>query len=836
MLENNDPPEEIPMSPKLKRTLFWILIILLSLVIILSLFGFITIRRSFPKVDGPITVPGLSNEVEIIRDSMGVPHLYASTEHDLFMAQGYVHAQDRFFQMDFWRHIGAGRLAEMFGESQVETDIFLRTMGWTRLAEKEIENLDAESRAILQAYTDGVNAYLAEHHGAELSFEYVLLGVLSPDYEPEPWEISNILTWAKVMAFDLSGNSSGWQDLTRAKIYKQIGAEKAQDLNPTYPSEHPFIVPEPSSPEARQEQDNESAEYHIDPSTAPPTAIDWISTGPIFGSNSWVISGERTTTGSPLLANDPHLGIQLPSIWYEVGLHCQPITEACRSNVTGFSFAGAPGVIIGHNGDIAWGFTNVGPDVLDLFIEKINPENPNQYEVNGEWRDMTLIDETIQVAGGEPITITVRKTHHGPIFSDIDDAFDDLTGTTNLGVPSNYAVSVCWTALEPSSIFKAILNMNTASDWASFRNALRDFNVPSQNMIYADVHGNIGYQTPGNIPIRTSGDGLLPVPGWTEAYDWQGYIPFDELPSSYNPSQGFIVTANNAIVGSEYPYSISRTWDLGYRANRISDLIQGHEKISIQDIQAIQGDNFHAMGPILIPILTSLSFEDQELNQYASELEGWDYQNNLESRQAAIFNAFWRHLLLETFSDEIPENIPSSSAAFLIIENLADDLQNSWWDDIETPTIEKRDEIMTRAFQAAILELEDVLGKDDRDWLWGDLHTRTFRSELGIGPLSLIFNRGPFPTDGGSSLVNNNSWNEAKDYDVVVLPSMRMIVDLANLENSYTIHTTGQSGHAFHPHYIDMADLWGMNVLHPMLWSREQVESAQESWLTLTPK
>lgn len=814
------------MTQKKKRTLFLILILILAVLIVFSLVGFVTVRRSFPQIDGTVSIPGLTDKVEIIRDSMGIPHIFASTEADLFMAQGYVHAQDRFFQMDLWRHIGAGRTAEMFGESQIETDIFLRTMGWTRQAHEEIKNLDSKSLSILQSYADGVSAYLSEHQGAELSLEYVLLGLLSPSYDPEPWELTNTLTWAKVMAFDLSGNRSDWQDLTRAKLIKQLGDERINEIYPFYPESHPLIVSESSSGSGPLD-----SETHA-PSPIP---MSWITTGVVPGSNSWVISGERTTTGAPLLANDPHLGIQLPSIWYEVGLHCEPISEECRYNSTGFSFAGAPGVIIGHNNDIAWGFTNVGPDVLDLFIEKVNPENPNQYEVNGEWKDMTLVEEVIQVAGGDPINITIRYTRHGPIFSDIDDDFDDLAETTDLYVPSNYAVSVQWTALEPSRIYSAILNMNLATDWASFREALQEFNVPSQNMIYADVNGNIGYQTPGNIPIRAKGDGLLPVPGWIEEYNWQGYIPFDELPSSFNPPQGFIVTANNAIVGSNYPYSISKTWDLGYRANRISELIQSNDKISIEDIQTIQGDNFHAMAPILIPILSSLEFDEAELTRYITELESWDFQNNTDSQQAAIFNAFWRQLLLETFGDEIPENIPSSSYAFLVVENLVDDPSNLWWDHIETSAIERRDDTFKRAFIAAINELEKELGRDDDNWQWGKLHTRTFQSDLGIGPLGLIFNRGPYSTDGGSSIVNNNSWNEKEGYEVVVLPSMRMIIDLSNLENSFTIHTTGQSGHAFHPHYIDMADLWGSNHLHPMLWSREQIQAAQEGKLTLTP-
>jgi penicillin amidase len=815
------------MSSKLKRALLWILLVLLSLLILLSLVGFILIRQSFPQMNGTVVVPGLKGEVEILRDSMGVPHIFASTERDLFMAQGYVHAQDRFFQMDLWRHIGAGRLAEMFGESQVETDIFLRTMGWTHVAEEEIKQLDTKYLSLLQAYVDGVNAYLTEHQGAELSFEYVLLGLLSPDYEPQPWDITNTLTWAKVMAFDLSGNSSEWQDLTRAKLQKQLGDERSIDLVPDYPKNHPVIVSEFLSASMQPDSDRYESSS---------TALSWITTGPVLGSNSWVISGERTTTGAPLLANDPHLGIQLPSIWYEVGLHCLPVGEECRFNSTGFSFAGAPGVIIGHNSDIAWGFTNVGPDVLDLFIERINPDNPNQYEVNGEWRDMTLVDEVIQVAGGESVKMTVRHTRHGPVFSDIDDEFKDLSDTTNLDVPSPYAVSVQWTALEPSFIFHAILDMNLAEDWASFRDALREFNVPSQNMIYADVKGSIGYQTPGNIPIRSKGDGLLPVPGWTEDYDWQGYIPFDELPTTFNPPEGFIVTANNAIVGSEYPYSISKTWDLGYRANRIYELIQSDDKISIEDIQAIQGDNYHAMAPLLVPILTTLSFDDTELRDYAAQLEDWDYQNTIESKQAAIFNAFWRHLLLTTFADEIPYNMPNGSYAFWIIEFLIKDPENLWWDNLNTDEVETRDEVIRLAFAAGIDELTEELGKNDGHWQWGNLHTRTFQSNLGIGPLALIFNRGPYPTAGGSSIVNNTGWNEAKSYDVVALPSMRMIVDLSDIENSYCMHTTGQSGHAFHSNYIDMSDLWGSNQLHPMLWTREQIEAAQTGKLTLTPK
>jgi penicillin amidase len=684
MLENQHPPEGTPMSTKIKRTFTLICLFLLVVIISAGLLGLLTIRRSYPQIEGTLSIPGLSGEVEIIRDSLGIPHIYASNETDLFMAQGYVHAQDRFFQMDLWRHTGAGRLSEMFGESQIDTDKFLRTMGWERIAEEELSLIDAETESILQAYADGVNAYLSDHTGADLSLEYVVLKLLAPSYSPAPWQPINTMTWAKVMAFDLSGNSSGWEDLERASVYNQLGESQADVLYPTYPENHPLILPDPPFEETYLEDHAQWAWLQSLSSNSQPISLIWQTVDTMPGSNSWVVSGDRTTTGAPILANDPHLGIQMPSIWYEVGLHCQPVSESCRFNVTGFSFAGAPGVIIGHNDRIAWGFTNVGPDVLDLYIEKINPQNPNQYEVNGDWEDMLIIEEEIQVAGGEPVTLTVRNTRHGPIFSDVDERFDTLSEMTNLAVPSPYAVSVRWTALETSFIFKSIIKMDLAQNWDQFRDALRDFDSPSQNMIYADVDGNIGYQTPGRIPIRASGDGVFPVPGWIDDYEWTGYIPFDELPSSFNPPQGFIVTANNAIVGSDYPYSISKTWDLGYRAQRIVEFIQAHPTLSIEDMQTLQGDGYHAMGALLVPILLDLPFEDAHVGDLVGSLESWDYQNDGDSSQAAIFNAFWRQLLIATLGDTLGEDIPSGCYAFLIIEHLVDEPQNAWWDDVDT--------------------------------------------------------------------------------------------------------------------------------------------------------
>jgi penicillin amidase len=828
-----------------KRARTWIAVVsvIVAIAIVLSVWGIVMVRRSFPQTDGTINLPGLDAQVEVLRDTMGVPHIYATTEHDLFMAQGFVHAQDRFWQMDFWRHIGSGRLSEMFGSAQLETDMFLRTMGWERVATQEWELATDADRAILEAYAEGVNAYLAIRQGSALSLEYAVLGLLTPDYVPEAWTPIHTLTWAKVMAWDLGSNMSA--ELMIARLVKTLGTERMGEIIPSYPPDAPQIIPaEDQLPVLTQDFAFELPVLGMDLSSleARVTALDDLlgEGNEGIGSNNWVISGDRTTSGSPILANDPHLGIQMPAIWHEIGLHCYPVDEICRFDVAGFSFAGAPGVIIGHNAQIAWGLTNVNPDVQDLYIEKINPDNPLQYEVNGEWVDMTVIEDEILVAGEDPVPITIRYTRHGPILSDVDDDMAALNETTDLEIPEHFAVSLKWTALEPTHVMSAIIRMNLADDFRSFRDALQDFAVPSQNFVYADTEGNIGYQMPGWVPIRSDSFGLVPVPGWVDDYEWTGYIPFDELPFSYNPSSGYIVTANNAVVGPEYPYMITTIWDYGFRARRIVVMLEAQETFSLQDMITIQGDNHHPMGPILVPILNQLSFNDPELTEMAEFLADWDYQADMDSAQAALFNAFWRNLVVSTFMDELDaSDTPEGSRAFLIIGQLLGEPENLWWDDIQTTAVETRDEMLRTAFSAAVTEIQDTLGSRSANWRWGDIHGATFRNETlgecGIAPIEAIFNRGPFPTSGGASIVNATGWYESRDYEVRTVPSLRMIVDLADLGNSLGITTTGESGHAYHPHYIDMADLWRMIQYHAMPWTREQVEMLTEDLLILTP-
>ena len=831
------------------RFLVGLLSALLVLVILLAAAGVYTVRRSFPKTNGELKLSGLDGPADVYRDRYGIPQIYATTQHDLFFAQGYVHAQDRFWQMDIWRHTGSARLSEMFGDTTLDTDKFLSTLGWARVAQQELDMLDTGTLSILQDYTDGVNAYLAGHKGSALSVEYAVLKLLTPGYQIEPWEPLNTLTWGKAMAWDLRGNMD--EEIQRALLLKTLTPEQVNELFPPYPGDHPLILPD------FQGSALAAPSSYLDLIAAAGPALEEASwefseldkfLGPVgsdIGSNNWVVSGKLTSTGQPLLANDPHLAAQLPSIWYEIGLHCLPQGPDCNLNVTGFSFAGTPGVIVGHNDHIAWGVTNLGPDVMDLYIEKINPDNPNQYEVSGQWVDMEKVNVSIQVAGGSPVDLTVRYTRHGPIISDMYGSlkdFKDKAVVPGVQFPQPYAISLRWTALEPNALFRAILGFDAAQNWDDFRQAAQDFVVPAQNLVYADTDGNIGYQTPGWIPIRNQGDGRLPVPGWTDEYEWNGYIPFEKLPFTFNPSQGFVATANNAVVGPDYPYLITTDWDYGYRAQRIVDMIENAPgPIDIAYFQQMQGDDLDLNAKKLVPILLQVSLNDPNLDEVRSILQGWDYQDQMDSAPAALFASFWKHLLADTFDDELPEKYwpAGSSRWFTVVGAIADQPDSPWWDNKTTPEVETRDQIFQQALGEAVTELDSKLGKTPADWKWGDLHTLTFRNQSlgdsGVAPIDALLNRGPFRTSGGSSIVNATGWDASDSYEVVSLPSMRMIVDLSNLANSLSIHTTGESGHAFNPHYIDMADLWRTIQYHSMLWTQNQVEEAAVDHLRLLP-
>lgn len=856
---------------KFKKILTRVLIGLVVLAVVVGAVGVYVLKiyipntaapKSFPQVDGELQLAGLDDVVDIYRDDMGIPHIYASSLHDLFFAQGYVHAQERFWQMDFWRHIGSANISELIGAAGLDNDKFLRTLGWRQVAEAEYASLNRTSRAILDSYVEGVNAYLSDREPVEISLEYLLLTkLLNPDYVIEPWTPINSLTWGKAMAWDLGGNIDN--EIERAILLKTLSQEQVDELFPPYPTDHPVIVPEVGGSTVLNDGDSgmsispELAVVEFQPIADQLAGLEALlgPTGSGIGSNSWAISGEHTSTGMPLLANDPHLGIQMPSIWFQNNLYCRQKTADCPFEVGGFSFAGVPGVIIGHNDQLAWGVTNVGPDVMDLYIEKINPDNPNQYEFNGKWVDFETREEIIEVAGSEPVTLTVRISRHGPIINDnypplkdqvdLEDdpdaqPFKDKSGVS---LPDTYAIALAWTALTPSSPFEAIWGFNIAQNWEEFRAAASRFHVPAQNLLYADVEGNIAYQTPGDIPIRKNGDGRLPVPGWTDEYDWTGFIPFEELPYAINPPSGYIATANNQVHPWEYPYFITYDWSYGFRAARVVDMIENAPgKVDIAYIQSMQGDSKSLNAETLVPILLSLEFNSDAAEILGRFLASWDYQEHAGSQSATVFEWFWWNLLMETFKDDLPEaQWPGGGDRWYeVMRNLVQEPNSAWWDDKDTEdVVETRDDIFIRAMEETIEQLGKEYGKNYAKWpAWGELHGATFRNgvlgESGIGPIEDIFNRGPFVTGGGEGIVNATGWTIGS-FAVDWLPSMRMIVDLGDLQNSVTVHTTGQSGHAFHPHYIDFAPLWAGVEYYPMDWDEQTIVNQSMEHLRLIP-
>ena len=818
-----------------------VLTVLLALALVLAGVLVYTVRKSFPQVDGSLRLPGLTGSVEIYRDKSGIPHIYADTAADLFTAQGFVHAQDRFFEMDFRRHTTAGRLSELFGKSTLGTDKALRTMGWRKVAEQEVPELAQETQDYLNAYAKGVNAWLsANPNASDRSLEYSILKLQNGDYQPEKWTAVDSVAWLKAMAWDLRSNME--DEIDRALALTKLPMERVAQLYPGYPYDrHATIVGEGAIAQGRFDQRAAPRQRGTGALAQAAKTLDAVpdmmgtEDRDGIGSNSWVISGEHTASGKPLLANDPHLSAQMPSVWYQAGLHCRKITEECPYDVTGFTFSGMPGVIIGHTDKISWGFTNLGPDVADLFLEKVTGDT---YLYKGEQVRLETRPEQIKVAGGAPVTFTVKSTRHGPLINEVM-ADARPSGEAN-------AVALQWTALTPGRTMDAVFALNRAGDWEEFKAAAALFDVPSQNLVYADTSGKIGYQAPGRIPVRESGDGTWPVPGWTGEYDWKtAPIPYDQLPSVEDPADGFIVTANNAVIDPKrYQPLLTEDWAHGYRSERIRDRVKeaiGKGKIDAATMSAIQQDTYNGFAETLVPALMQVDLAGPS-GAARQLLKTWDRTQGLDSAPAAYFNAVWRQVLTLTFNDDLPEAARPSGGDrwYEVIRRLLDAPSDPFWDDVTTKNRqETRDDILRQAMASAHQELSERLGPDVNAWRWGDLH----RLELvngslgtsGIGPVEALFNRGPISVPGSKDAVNATGWNVQKDYAITAVPSMRMIVDLSDPDKSQWINLTGASGHAFHGNYWDQAEVWARGELLPMRSKPESVRKDAVHTLRLAP-
>ncbi len=896
---------------------------LFLIVLVLALFGGVayggywgvsTVRASFPQTKGSLTLDGLSGPVDVKRDGNGIPQIYASSDEDLFMAQGYVQAQDRFYEMDVRRHMTSGRLSEMFGSGQVKNDEFLRTMGWDRVAKEEYDKkLSASTKKYLQAYAKGVNAYLKGKDGKDISLEYAALGFTN-DYKPQEWTPVDSVAWLKAMAWDLRGNMQ--DEIDRSLMTSRLGPKQIADLYPEYPySRNKTITQEgqydsvtgsyvqgsgttlgsgtqstagtglagnTTAPNGLQSQ--LSKLYNVLDNV--PTAVGVNGNG--IGSNSWVVAGKYTITGKPLLANDPHLSASLPSVWYQMGLHCTSVSSKCQYDVSGYTFAGMPGVVIGHNQDIAWGMTNSGVDVTDLYLEKITGEG---YERDGKVLPFTTRRETIKVAGGADKTIVVRETKDGmPLLSDRDDELVKVgkKATVDSGAPDRgdgYAIALRWTALDPGNSMDAVFQLDRASNWTEFRTAAASFDVPSQNLIYADTNNHIGYQLPGKIPIRAKGDdGSLPSPGWDSKCKWTGYIKQSELPYEYDPKRGYIVTANQAVVDKDkYPYTLTTDWGYGTRSQRITDLIEakikGGGKISTDDMRQMQLDDSSEIAKLIVPKLLKIDVADKNVRDAQKLLEGWDYTQDADSAAAAYFNATWRNILKLAFGNKLPKELrvkgqclnvaPVDTTGpadenqtvrecgqreadqaqpdggdrwFEVVRKIIDDPNNDWWKAPKTrldKAADNRDELFARAMKDARWELTAKLGKDMDTWSWGRLHRLFLKNQTlgtdGPGVLQYMLNRGPWRLGGGEATVNATGWNAAGGYGVVWVPSMRMVVNLDDFDKSKWINLSGASGHAYSAHYTDQTDKWAKGELLPWSFSGKAVDKSTSDTLVLKP-
>jgi penicillin amidase len=780
--------------------------------------AYLVLRRPLPKVRGEERLPGLEGEVEIIRDALGVPHISANSLADLYFAQGYVHAQDRLWQMELNRRVASGRLSELFGEVTLEADRFLRRIGLRRAAEQDAPLLSDETRRLLNAYLQGVNTFIERYQG-RLPVEMVLLR-----FKPEPWTVVDSLSWGKMMAWNLAGN---WEsEVLRAKFVAKVGPERAARIEPIYPHGNPLIVP----PGADYEGLNTPL---LDQYRQMKELVGVLSQS--HGSNNWVVDGTRTASGKPMLANDPHLAPQMPSIWYHWHL------SAPGLDVTGAGLPGLPGVIIGRNRRIAWGVTNAGPDTQDLYLERFNPENPHQYEYQGAWEEAKVIREEIRVKGKpEPVVEEVIVTRHGPI----------ITGQEEGGQP----MALRWTSHDPATTSEALMGLNRAGTWDDFTAALSHWDAPAQHFVYADVDGNIGYYMAGRVPVRANGQGLLPVPGWTGEYEWTGTVPFEELPQAYNPPSHQIVTANNRIAGDDYPHFITHEYFGAYRARRIIDLLNEKERLTPADMAAIQGDFFSIPASQIVPHLLKLEPRGETERQALALLRSWNFVLDKESAAAAIYEVFLLRMLKVTFGSVVgeelaedyvgkgltvlsPTNIYSGRSTPLLID-LLNEQDNRWFANSALPKGPKNwEEALAVALRGALDELRSKLGKDMAGWQWGKLHSVTFSHPLGqVKALSRIFNRGPFPLSGDTDTVCQMAFASAKPYAATSwMPSFRLIVDLSNTRNGLFGHPTGQSGHPASPHYADMIDTW-LEVKHyPLLFERDQIEGAKEARLVLKP-
>lgn len=794
------------------RWLRWFLVVILILLIGAGAGGYAYLRASLPETSGTLSVQGIQAPVEIVRDADAVPHIYGQSQLDVLFGLGYVHAQDRLWQLEFQRRVGQGRLSEIIGAPTVPTDRFLRTLSVYRAAQSAWDNLTPEARRPIEAYTAGINTFITTRSGSSLPPEFTIFR-----FKPEPWSGPDVIVWQKMMSLNLSANFNG--ELLHHDLRAAVGSERTAQLLPGYPDDGTLIIPQQAQSYAALAAVSDQV-WQLLGTGGPDRA--WV------GSNSWVVDGSKSTTGKPILANDPHLGAQLPSVWYVAHL------SAGDFDVAGATIPGLPAVVIGHNRSITWGVTNSQMDVQDLFEERLDPTG-TMAEFQGSMEPMQIITETIKVNGSADIQMRVRVTRHGPLLSD---AINENQASEPESGPPLPHVALRWNALDPTdTTIQAFLGINAAQNWEQFRQALRGYITPTQNFTYADVAGNIGYLVPGNVPIRASQGGTLPAQGWTGQNEWTGWIPFDELPSVYNPPEHYIVTANNRPVSDAYPYYLSQDWALPYRAQRITDLLTAKDKLTPDDFAAIQGDTHTTFSQLLLPRLFALANPQTDQQRRALELlKTWDGVSSRESVPATIFAAWTLQLSTALVGDELGPDLSKRYNNYLFALETLNDPQNIWCDTVTTTERENCANVINTALSTALADLETRLGADMESWRWDRLHIAVFPHQPldQAGPLRSLFSR-DLPHGGGLETVNPGAYGRDPAFVQTGVPGYRQIIDLAAPDTSRFIHAGGQSGHFLSPHYADYLSNWQAVTYRTLRFTRDSVASGPTATLRLEP-
>ncbi|SFJ89656.1 penicillin amidase [Halobacillus dabanensis] len=766
-----------------KKAAWWTIGIIVLLIVSTVVFVNAYTPRSLPETSGEVQMDGLSAPVTITRDNEGVPHIKAENELDLFMAQGFVQAQDRLFQMELARRQASGRLSEVIGEATVDQDRYFRTLGLRRAAERSLAVYSDESVDRLQAFADGINAFIENE---PLSPEFAMMAI-----DPEPWTPLDSVTIGKYMAFDLGGH---WErQAFNYYLLQEFPEEEAYELFPTYPEGAPTVLTE--------------ASVDIEKSFA-----NVVLPHEFNGSNNWVVSGEKTLSGAPMLADDPHLGMATPSIWYQMHL------DAPGYQVSGVIFAGTPGIILGHNDDIAWGVTNVGPDVQQLYLEKRNPENPHQFLYEEEWEEADVVKETIGVKDGETVELEVVETRHGPVISE----YAGKTGGENV-------MSLRWTALDATTELEAVLEINRAKDWESFEEGLEKFLVPAQNFVFASKDGTIAYKANGRIPIYDNpDDALLPMRGWEKEDEWKGFISFDELPRVVNPEEGFVATANNKITSDDYPYHISHNWAQPYRYQRIAEMLEGKNDLGAEDFQAMQMDVKNLQAEEFMPLLLEQTKAESDLErEVLAKMEEWNLEDDRNLPQPLVFHKWMSNIQEELYGEELPD---SMRKFFKGSGQTTDELLRMGEDSLWMEKAGGMEAVVTEAYRKTLSEVSEQFGDDPDAWAWGDFHAVEFTHPLSsIGFLERFLNPGdPYPVSGSRVTVRAAGFKT--DGLVNHGASWRFVIDMADTREAYHVVGPGQSGHFRSDWYHDQLEDWVEGRYHTT-----STDHASGEVLTLSP-